>query len=171
MASEMLILVGNPNLIEVKLKAELVSLALIAEIIANKDETFFQIKKKSKEDLKFLWSWSEVFCLCYELLSPLMRMAKFSIMCFITCYITALNNQLCSFRKPPDKSEFPRILTNLPYLTSKLNFPTSQGMKIRAHSRSTAFQFPLIYPIKDAKLRLRHRDLPRTRSIALDFHI
>lgn len=54
MASEMLILVGNPNLIEVKLKAELVSLALIAEIIANKDETFFQIKKKSKEDLKFL---------------------------------------------------------------------------------------------------------------------
>ena len=76
-----------------------------------------------------------------------------------------------SFRKPPDKSQFHRMPTKLPYLAPKLNFSTSHGMKIRAHSRSTAFQFPLIYPIKDAKLRLRHKDLPRTRSIALDLHI
>ena len=90
-----------------------------------------------------------------------MRIEKFSIMCFITSYITVLNNQLRSFQNPPDKSKFPRILTKLPYFTPQLNISTSQGMKIRALSRITAFQFPLIYPIKDAKLRLRHRDLPR----------
>ena len=52
MASEILknlILVKNTDLIEVKLNTELVLLALIAEIIANKDDIFFRSKRNQKK--------------------------------------------------------------------------------------------------------------------------
>ena len=52
MASEILknlIFVKNTDLIEVKLNTELVLLALIAEIIANKDDIFFRSKRNQKK--------------------------------------------------------------------------------------------------------------------------
>ena len=48
-----MILVKNTDLIEVKLKTELVLSVLIAEIIAYKDETFFKSKRNQKKILSF----------------------------------------------------------------------------------------------------------------------
>ena len=51
----------------------------------------------------------------------------------------------------------------LSYPTLPLNWEkiSSQAMKIRVASSSTAFLYPLIYLMKDAKSRLRQKILPR----------